>query len=40
MPLDAPLVVTYGSMLSASTPWAMVNVPDGELLVPVLALVG
>src|SRR5579859_5500968 len=29
MPFDAPLVVTNGSRLSASTPWAMVNVPDG-----------
>ena len=31
MPLDAPLVVTYGSMLSASTPCAMVSVPVGPV---------
>ena len=31
MPLLAPLVVTYGSRLSASTPWAIVSVPVGVL---------
>src|SRR5215207_6808278 len=30
MPLLAELVVTYGSMLSASTPWAIVSVPLGS----------
>src|SRR5437763_8519182 len=29
MPFEAPLVVTYGSRLSASTPWAMVSEPAG-----------
>src|SRR6266851_4693001 len=29
MPFEAPLVVTYGSRLSASTPWAIVSVPLG-----------
>src|SRR6266851_798257 len=29
MPFEAPLVVTYGSRLSASTPWAIVSVPVG-----------
>src|SRR5438132_3987095 len=29
MLFEAPLVVTYGSRLSASTPWAIVSVPVG-----------
>src|SRR5258708_34139814 len=29
MPFEAPLVVTYGSRLAASTRWAIVSVPVG-----------
>src|SRR5690349_18043223 len=40
MPLEAPLVVTYGSRLSASTPCAMVKVPDGAAAAGCEAVVG